>query len=180
MKIALSGCGGTGKSTLANEVGRRLNIPVIQEYAREIAAEMGIDNLRSMSPERTYEFQIKILERKTIEESKHHTFISDRSTADNIAYYLRWCSRDVSDERNAAYINRCIEAMKSYDRIIVLPWNSIPLENDGFRSSKLYYQYGIHCLILGILQETGITYEILKEPDMEKRVQYIVGLYDIK
>lgn len=177
MKIALSGSGSTGKTTLAEEMGRRLNIPVIGEYARETAEEMGIENIRGMNPDQAYEFQMRILDRKLAEEDKHDTFIADRSVADNIAYYLRWCSRDIDDDRNKIYVDRCIERLHHYDHIVVLPPWVIPLEADGFRSAKIYYQYEIHCSILGILSDNKIGWVTMSDPELESRVTILRALF---
>lgn len=176
MKIALSGSGGTGKTTLANSVSKRLGIPAIPEFAREVAAEMGIPEIRQMTSEQSYEFQNRILQRKIDEEAKHETFIADRSTADNIAYYLRWCARDNDDSKNAEYVSKCIGHLDTYDLVMILPWQGIPLEDDGFRSARLYYQYGIHCLIVGILKDNGVDYQTMPFSSMEDRINYLGDL----
>lgn len=171
MKIALSGSGSTGKSTLAKTASKEFNIPLIPEFAREVAQDMNIQNIRTMNTNQSYTFQTNILDRKFAEEEKYETFISDRSTADNAAYYFRWCCRDIDDKKNKIYIERCFKHLKTYDKIILLPWNSIPLHDDGFRSTKLYYQYEIHCLILGILNDQRIDYEIMQEISINSRLQ---------
>jgi nicotinamide riboside kinase len=171
-KIAISGTEGVGKTLLADEVGKRYGVPVIPEFARETAADMGIKNLRELTPQKTLMFQTNLLERKIREESRHQIFIADRSTADNMAYYLRWCSRDIHDAFNSSYVRICRDRLANYDHVVVLPWGGIPLEPDGFRTSKLYYQYEIHCLILGILQDYDVPHTVLKEKDLEKRIQY--------
>jgi len=176
-KIALAGAGGTGKSTLAAEVNKRYGTPVIPEYAREVAVEMKVENIRKMEPDVAYEFQCRILDKKIAEENSHETFIADRSMADVMAYYLRWCSREIDDDRNKKYIDRCAEQLKHYDQVVVLP-PVIPLENDGFRSAKVYYQYEIHCLVVGILVDKEIPWSTLSETAMDKRVDYIQALYE--
>ena len=169
-KIALSGSAGTGKSTLVETVGRELGIPVIPEFAREIAEEMSQPNIQSMPLGVFYTFQVKILEAKLAEEAKHDQFIADRCTADNLAYLLRRCGEhlDVSD-----YMHKCIEHLKSYDLIIFVPWDSIPIENDGFRDINPYSRYTIHCLILGILHDNNIPYIVMKVRDMESRKMFV-------
>lgn len=173
MKIALSGSGSTGKSTLAKAVAEKYNVPIIPEFAREVAEKMKIENIRKVTPDIYFTFQENILKRKLEEEKKYETFIADRSTADVAAYYFRWCCRDMEDDKNKQYIDLCFENLKNYDKIILLPWNSIPVEADGFRSAKLYYQYEIHCLILGILNDQKIDYEIMPEKSLEDRIKYL-------
>jgi len=171
-KIAISGTEGTGKTTLASEVSKRYGVPVIPEFARDVAQEMGIKELRKISPEKTLEFQKAILSLKKAEEAKHTSFIADRSTADNMAYYLRWCARDLDDKCNEEYVEGCRRQLKTYDLVVILPWDVIPLERDGFRTAKRYYQYEMQCTILGILMDHGIPHEILREPDLNKRVEF--------
>lgn len=173
MKIALSGSGSTGKSTLSKIISEKYNIPMIPEFAREVAEEMKLENIRKLTPDLSFTFQKNILNRKISEEKKYETFIADRSTADVAAYYFRWCCRDMDEDRNKQYIENCFKNLKTYDKIILLPWNSIPVEADGFRSAKLYYQYEMHCLVLGILNDQKIDYEIMVEKSLEDRIKYL-------
>ena len=177
-KIALVGTDGTGKSRLAKEISLRYNVPIIPEFAREIAEELGIKDLRKIPVDKTCIFQNMILERKMNEEAKHTSFIADRSTCDNMAYYLRWCSNEMHDSYSSTYINICKNNLKIYDKIIVLPWGAIPHEADGFRTSKLYYSYEIHCLIIGILQDLKVPYTILEETDINERVKYFSRFFE--
>lgn len=178
MKITISGTEGTGKTTLVKAVSERYKIPMISEYAREIAKEMNILNLRQMSLEETYKFQNEVLKRKIEEESKHNSFIADRSTIDNLAYYLRWCGRDIRDELTQEYMNKCVKQLKLYDKVFVLPWNSVPHEVDGFRTTKLFYKYEMHCLIIGLLQENEIDFKFLNFTKFEDRVEYLGSYYE--
>jgi nicotinamide riboside kinase len=173
VKIALSGTESTGKSTLANAVGEKTGIPVIAEYAREVAKEMGVEDIRAMAPDQAYRFQYRILDQKIEAESKHETFIADRSTADNAAYYLRWVAPEMPDSINQEYIGRCVEQLKIYDHVVLIPWNSLPVVDDGFRSANLYYLYEIHCLIRGFLEDNGISYTTLDPPALGDRVMAI-------
>jgi len=179
MRVALCGAGGTGKTTLAKEINKRFGIPLVKEFAREISEEMGI-NIRSIPQDKIYEFQCRILSRKIAEEDKHPTFISDRSAADNMAYYLQLCSGVTSDDKNRDYINRCLHRLRMYDYVVVIP-PIIPLENDGFRLEQcVYRQYEIHCLLLGILMDNGIGWTIINESDLEKRVSIIRSFFENK
>lgn len=177
MKIALSGSASTGKTTLANALSEKLNILVIPEFAREVAQEMKVNNIREMTPSEKLEFQIRILEKKEALESQTDTFIADRATSDNLAYYLRWVSRDIEDNRNKAYVDRCIKMMKTYDLIVLLPWMSIPLEDDGFRSAKIYYQYEIHCLIRGVLIDNNIKHYVMPKSELDARILIMENLF---
>lgn len=179
VKVAISGSDGTGKTTLVNEISKRFNVPIVPEFARDVAEEMNIPDLAGMSPSLAYSFQLEVMDRKIKEEQKHESFIADRCTADNLAYYTRQCSRDLPDAANSHYVDMCLENLKKYDKIFLLMPNSIPLCDDGFRSTKKYHLYGIYCLIRGILEDAKAKYEVIQESDMEKRIKTI-GYYFTK
>ena len=176
MKIALSGSGSTGKTTLATEVSKKYGVTMIPEFAREVADEMGIVKIRDMNSDQAFEFQSRILSKKMELEDSNENFIADRSTADNIAYYLRWCCRDLSDDQNEEYVNRCLSQLRKYDEIFLLPWQSLEIVDDGFRSIKAYYQYEIHCTIIGILRDNDIPYTVIGYNDLRSRVE-LIGTY---
>lgn len=178
MKIALSGCSGAGKTTLATGISTTYNIPLIPEFARETLQEMGLKSLRNLDSSTSFLFQTKILEKKIEEESKHKSYISDRSYADNLAYYLRWCCREMEEMKNKNYYDKCIENLKKYDLVIVLPWMGIPYKKDGIRSTNIYYTYEMYTMTLGILCDQNINYEFINETSITERIQYFKKYYE--
>lgn len=177
MKIGLSGTEGTGKSTLAKLISDQFNVPLIPEYVRDVTKILGITIPRNLPPDKMHALQTRVLDKKLKAESKHQSFIADRTTADNLAYYLRWCCNSTTTFDDA-YVTTCLNNLHIYDKILILPWNTSFAIKDGFRSTDKYYRYQIHCLILGILEDQNIKYEILKETDIEERVTYIGSFYD--
>ena len=138
---------------------------------------MGLDTPRNQPLNIMLALQNRVLEKKLEEENKHKDFIADRTTADNLAYYLRWCCNGTGQAFDKAYVSSCHRHLKTYDKIFLMPWDSIPAKRDGFRSTNTYYRYEIHCLILGILTDQNIPYEILTETDIEKRIIYLGSYY---
>lgn len=177
MRIGLSGTEGTGKTFLAEKVSQRFNIPLIPEFVRDVTESLGISTPRDLPVDVMYSIQSRVLEKKLEEEDKHPTFIADRTTADNLAYYLRWCCDGTGQTFDEAYVSTCLKNLKTYDKIFLMPWDSIPAEKDGFRSTNKYYRYEIHCLILGIFTDQDIPYETLMETDLEKRIDRIGECY---
>ena len=171
MRLALVGSASTGKTTLVKAIGDRFKIKVIPEFAREIIAEMGKLSPKDLTPEESYYFENEIITRKIRMERRYKTFIADRSTADNAIYYLKFCSRHYDDKANQQYVKKAVNHLKIYDKIIVLPWNVIPYEEDGFRSGDKYYQYEIHCCLIGFLHDNKIKYEVMKDVELEHRVK---------
>lgn len=177
MKLALVGSASTGKTTLVTAINERLGIKAIPEFAREIIAEMGKSSPKDLTPDESYYFENEILRRKIKMERRYEDFIADRSTADNAVYYLKFCSRYFDDKHNAKYVQKAANHLKIYDKIIVLPWNVIPYEEDGFRSDHRYYQYEMHCCLLGFLHDNNVKYEVMKQVKLKDRVDKIMKYY---
>lgn len=150
MRIAFSGSGGTGKTTLLEAVNKELDLPVIGEGIREWLAEHNFSDFKEMKVKDVVQMQEDTLKRKMEIESQLQNFISDRTTIDNLSYALRWIgSIDTEyDTWMAQYITQAMNhANANYDIIFLLPWGELPLEKDGTRSSKQWYQYMMQNII---------------------------------
>lgn len=86
MRIYFIGAHSTGKTTLARNVSRIYQIPLLNEVARTILAEqeLSLDTLRA-DLDVVNNYQREVFVRQIIEEQKHKEFVSDRSF-DNLAY----------------------------------------------------------------------------------------------
>lgn len=87
MKIYFTGSHGVGKSTLSRYVSEKYKIPMITEVARMVLSEkeLQIDSLR-YDINLVNNYQSSIFSRQLLEESKHESFVSDRSAIDSLAY----------------------------------------------------------------------------------------------
>jgi len=154
MRIAISGSEGTGKSTLSRVLAREFGVPRVREGVRKYMDSHCIDNLRDMSSYEYMKMQWFLLNEKIEQENSLGSFVADRSVADNVAYVLRWCARDFSDAMLDDFIKTAREhAQETYDLILYLPWGEMPIESDGVRSTRKWYQYEIDRLVWGILQD---------------------------
>lgn len=180
MKIAISGSAGTGKTTLAEVLSERMGVQCIPEGVREYLVSRGVVDFRNMTPADTMEMQSHLLDQKIKLENVHTDFVADRSTADNLAYCLRWCARDIQDSILSEYMVRCEQHISVYDLIVFCPWGAIPYKRDNLRSRHLYYQYEMDRLIFGILAQWTSQYYVLKSIDLEDRVlelQNVISRY---
>lgn len=155
MRVAITGSGGTGKTRLATALAEHYGYPLIEEGVREFMKISGIKDLRSLPPEKTMEMQWWLFNHKIEKETGLENFIADRSTIDNMAYVLRWCSRQAGLESD---IEKYLELARryshnTYDLIIFLPWGKFEVEADGVRSAKRWYQYEMDRLLWGLLCE---------------------------
>lgn len=148
MRIALSGSGGTGKTTTLKALNESLKLPVIKEGVRSYMADNNITHLRELSLRDIMKMQMELLKQKRVSEAQQE-FIADRSTIDNFVYANYWLGRDDEMQRGLYdYMDSCFQhAVDSYDYIFLFPWGVIDLEDDGVRSAKPMYQFAIQMMI---------------------------------
>lgn len=90
LRIYVCGAHSTGKTTLARHVAKELGLPLINEVARQVIAEMELsfETLR-VDVTRAGEYQREVFKRQMeVEERYPNGFVSDR-TFDNLAYAAR-------------------------------------------------------------------------------------------
>ncbi len=153
MRIAVIGTHSTGKTTLAKALSRELNIPVIEECARS-------HDIKHASVEEYIKIQENILAEQIKAESKHQNFISDRSTIDNLAYWIHSCAPMVDAVTNRSYTKTALENVTTYTNIFLLVPEFYP-RDDGFRDTNIIYQLQIAETINTILYLHQIPHHVL-------------------
>ncbi len=90
LRIYVCGAHSTGKTTLARHLARELRLPLINEVARQVIAEMELSfEMLRVDLERAGEYQREVFKRQMeVEERYPDGFVSDR-TFDNLAYAAR-------------------------------------------------------------------------------------------
>lgn len=152
LKVALIGAESTGKTTLAKKFANEVNCSIINENAREILKERNLivkDLLKDK--QLGIEIQYEIIERRLKKERKLKSFISDRSTLDNLMYYLKWFSEFDNEKNVNNYINLCFENAKNYDYIFLCPTKSINLKKDNIRLGNEIERKNTEIFLLGLL-----------------------------
>lgn len=153
MRIGLSGAQGVGKTTLAGVLARELDIPLVEEQARVVVKEFGLDSLRALKgrPQLSKEFQWACLNAQIrVENELGDRFIADRTVVDNAAYWLKWRAGRSSSQDNLEYYRACEARAGVYDLVIYVP-PEIPLMSDGFRTANPVYQAEMDWLIKTLL-----------------------------
>lgn len=150
-KIVIIGSQGIGKTTLGNELSKRLNIHLITEIARRYDR----NELANTSSERYMILQKELLDKQIKTESQYKNFISDRSTIDNLSYWINNSANRASISDNNQYIKDAIDNVENYTHIFLLTPEFYP-QDDGFRSTDVVYQMRIDAIIQTILHLYGI------------------------
>jgi len=136
MKIALCGRGGTGKTTLAAELSRRLALPMISEQVRVAARNLGIERIDTMDRDSRILLQgVALASQRHLEDFYHASgFVSDRSTYDYLGYYRELLGGP------AVHTYAALAFQSKYDAIIVVTPYGGPREDDGFRFGDSFAQ----------------------------------------
>lgn len=173
-KIAIIGAQSVGKSTISEILSEKLNIPTIKEIARKYDR----NELLNTSTERYMILQKEILDQQIITESQYKKFISDRSSLDNLSYWINNCANRASSYDNNQYIKKAIDNAKNYSHLFLLIPEFYP-KDDGFRSIDVVYQMRIDATIQTILHLYNISHYRLCGT-VENRVKEAMKILDDK
>jgi nicotinamide riboside kinase len=154
VRIGITGSHGVGKTTLAQALSSALNLPLIQEQARVVAKELGINSLDEIKNDkfrfREYQCLVPAYQIDT-ERLNPAGFVSDRTTIDCAAYWLKWHAHNWPSKLNNNYYNICMVNVKYYDLIVYVPAESSWPADDGFRdtdrSCQVEVDFYIRCLL---------------------------------
>lgn len=185
LRIGITGTHSTGKTTLARCLVEKLNnkdrrIILIKEQVRDVAADLSIQNVEEVArrgPKWFSLFQWEILRRQINSEQyavkNGYSFVSDRTTLDNLAYYMLGNSGD-SEAVRKMYEGIALKNMKrGYDLILYLP-PAIPLEDDGFRQTDEEFRDKIDRAIRRLIALHGIACYTVKSIALNERVKEVL------
>lgn len=181
MKIAFTGAGGTGKTTMAKHVSETWRIPYVGSVAREVAAEMGISSENEqnhMTEGALFEYQQAIYLRRKANLTKYTHFVTDRLALDNYVYALRRCGSALSEECRKEWQEGVEADLYSFDLVFYCPAGMFPLVNDGMRQVDVAHAHLIDSAIYGQLckiafdRMAGHVY-VLNMSDLTRRKEYV-------
>lgn len=165
LKIAFSGSSGSGKTTLVTWLALELGIPHISGSAGDVKKEgdkMMLDEMfgypggghhgviaySALNP--TYAVMnqklLQMRRRELIMENP--TFVTDRSPADNITYFINQCAYhpQVHDAMTLEFMEDCLKAWEELDKVIyVKAVQPNEVESNGSRIDNRFYQKAIDC-----------------------------------
>lgn len=164
MKIALSGSSGSGKTTLTKFISERLGMPHLSGSAGDLYTKQDRDFLRD-----TYQYdtgkghgdvikasavdpgfgianQRIILQRRIQLIGDNPKFVTDRSPADNIVYFLNQVGfhKEVTDRDCGVFLDLVQKAWGLLDYVIYIKAvQPREVEDNGSRVSNWFYQQSI-------------------------------------
>ena len=178
MKIGITGAGGVGKSSLAEAVAKALNIPLLKSKSitHMILNRDGYDYSSGVQIERFLANtgrQNEIL-RLTLEQQNVPAFVTDRTVVDLAAYAL--CEMRENSDTVKHIIDTCRKNITNYTHLFMCPWQDSPLTDNGKRTLNPWYQFMIHVVERGIMDDWGCKYYIVPVMDNEQRVECVLNL----
>jgi nicotinamide riboside kinase len=154
MKVAFTGAGGTGKSTMAMWLAEQYGIPYVGSVGREAFKQMGIENeaaQENMSEQQLLALQWLIFQLLQEKRSQHKHYVTDRLLFDNYVYGMRRCGNIVTEEQRKDWEDRSVEDLWSFDLVFYCPTGLFKTEADGMRVAAPGYQSLIDSAIYGLL-----------------------------
>lgn len=186
LRIGITGTHSVGKTTLAHSLVEKLNnkdrrIILVKKQVRDVAADLSIQNVEEVArrgPKWFSLFQWEILRRQINSEQyavkNGYSFVSDRTTLDNLAYYMLGNSGD-SEAVRKMYEGIALKNMKrGYDLILYLP-PVIPMEGDGFRQTDEEFRDKIDRAIRRLIALHGIACYAIKAVALNERINEVLG-----
>ena len=173
LRIAIVGSFSTGKTTTAEILARRLNLPLLPEVAREVV-ELGF----KLDKDATPETETLIFLRQYNNELATPEFVGDRSLIDVMAY-AGWVLDNQTRTKEFYLWDECVQLAErrlrtSYSHVFYLPIE-FPIVLDGLRPDDPAFQKDIDERILGLLRGNDIDYETITG-GIEERVEKIEAL----
>lgn len=171
-RIVIVGSFSTGKTTLAEILARRLDLPLLPETAREVV-ELGFNLDKDATPET----ETLIFLKQYNNELSTPEFVGDRSLIDVMAY-ARWVLDNQPRSKESALWDECEKLAEarlrtSYSHVFYLPIE-FPIVLDGLRPDDPAFQLDIDNRIQVLLKGRGISHETVTG-SIEERTAYIEG-----
>ncbi len=154
-RIAFSGSAGIGKTTLAQAMAERLQVPYVDEGMRR-RLEAGLD-LHTLTREQHRDLLLELADeaQQSLEEALRDAggVVADRSPLDALAFWLHYGFLHDEEVSTEAIIERQLQRCRCFDLIVILPWGVLPLRSDGVRSTNPWLQLQFHALAIGLAQQ---------------------------
>lgn len=181
MRIGFTGASGTGKSTLAEWVAEKYELEFNPVGSRPVAKAMGFDNPYDVDKAgKRAEFQRRLLDDKVSWELEHESFVTDRTTFDNLLYTALHDIKAASMDQ----VDKAIAALQRYDLIIYCPLEIFcNIDGDPNRVAEMAYHRIYDAALCGFFMKfdappfTTMLYQDLdmRKQELEKQIKAFLG-----
>lgn len=189
MRLGLTGAHRSGKTTLAKEVSKNLDVPFIETKVSGIFEELGLDVKGDLSFDERLLVQDAMLIKCNKFWAAHNKFITDRTPLDFIAYMLADISPKTvltKDQDNAVskYFMHCMNSLNiNFDGIVFVPmlFNIGLTEEEGKAGTSYWNRKHVDSIIRYYMVSQLVhrpVFEIEREvQDLEERIEKVTHIY---
>lgn len=167
LRIAVSGSAGTGKTTLAGALARRLGLPLLPEAMRRYL-EAGGPRLPGMGPARARAVLAGFHRELLALETASPGFVADNGVLDLCAYAV-WAGCGPQAPPPAL----------RYEVLVLLPWGVIPYQRDGVRGDSQEAERRFQLLLEQLLPSWSRAARVLRVPPElvrpEARLEWVLA-----
>jgi len=180
IKIGFIGAAGTGKSTIARLLSRKMDIEfrAAKNITQQILDREGYEYGSGVRVERFLadtQRQLEILNETVNMHKKSGSYVTDRTVIDLAAYAL--CEMHDSNPRALKNImSKCHKNLCLYTHLFLCPWIFAEIKPNHKRTLNPWYQMLIHTIELGLVEEWGVDVVVLKTESSEDRAEEVLGI----
>jgi nicotinamide riboside kinase len=184
MKISLTGCSSTGKTTLARTLMQQPKFRCcasrfLSVDGRQILDDMQVKSMDKMSREQQRRYQMEYFNKKMSIEVQQHDFITDRSFVDVAAYWTVRDTFDKSKDDQDVLVAPCRKFARLYDFTFYLPYGVIAFEDDGYRPESTEFNQMIDRKIRYFLRKWDIRYCVLNMAPLSQRIAAVFDFIEM-
>jgi hypothetical protein len=182
MNLGLCGGHRTGKTTLAQAIADRKNIPFVKTDTSAVFKKFNLDPSAAMDFDTRLTIQHQILAAAiAIWEQESRLFISDRTPIDMMAYTLGDIQgeTEVNFSELENYLDLCFDATNKFFKNIAIVQPGIPLVYEvGKAALNLAYIEHINILVMGLCRDRRLQSTVLcldrSTVSLEERIQSLL------
>ena len=182
MKIGFCGAGGTGKSSLAPELAKRMDLPLIKSPSRAMFKKHKIeteDAQNEMSSQDRWALQLDIFKAIDEQYKTEKEGVFERTHLDNFFYALHQCY-EIMDKNDVKFFARTTHlGLASLDYIIHTPlydWGDI---SDGMRTASYASRTLADAFIRNFLNEHQFRYYVTADEPVPLRLERLYGYFHV-
>ncbi|MFV3131757.1 AAA family ATPase [Niveispirillum sp. KHB5.9] len=146
--IGITGSAGTGKTSLAADLSRILDLPVRREAMRDRLAA-GFDP-HAMPRDGHRRMIVGDADDLALDLARGGGLITDRTPLDMAAFWLANGFGLDDPAGTEALLARAVCAMADYSLVVLLPWGERPIAADGVRSTNPWMQLHFQTVLEGL------------------------------
>jgi hypothetical protein len=183
LRIAFTGTGSTGKTTLAEKLMQvsafRAHVDMlISSISREIIDYFDLPGVDEMTPVQSQLFELLHFSRKLWREHSRDRFVTDRSFVDVAAIWVERDTRGMSSDLQELLTEPCRSLSGQYDFHCYFPRGVIPFVRDGVRSTNEEYHGRVDARIKSLLDAWNLPYITVTASAIADRISQVMDEID--